>query len=322
MRILITGSAGRVGQTIAQILLARGETVIGYDRVVSSWEHPKFHQIVGNLTDERAVHDACAGVDAVLHLGAYMTWLPSERSKLFDSNVTGTLNVLSGATAHGVRKFVFASSGEVYPDRNPAYLPIDEKHPRLPTSPYGLSKKMAEDAVRFHERVHGLLSVILRFSHTQNATELLDENSFFSGSRFYLHAKIRQQKAFCNEAIVKLLESYSGGKNKLVISCNAEGRPHRMGISDTRDTVAGVIRALDVEAAAGQSFNLAPPAPTSFDEAVEILRTVKPLDVIRVNFPGPDLFYESDASKAAQVLGIKPTWTFKKMVEDAHNASS
>lgn len=320
MKILLTGSAGRVGRSITEKLLARGDSVVGYDMATSPLVHPAFQQIVGNLIDAPAVHDACAGVDAVLHIGAYMTWLAAERSQLFEANVTGTLNVLAAATAHDVHKFVFASSGEVYPDRNPVYLPIDEKHPRRPTSPYGLSKKMAEDAVRFHERVHGLPAVILRFSHTQDAAELLDEDSFFSGSRFYLHAKIRQQSGFGNEAVVKLLEPYADGANKLVISCNAEGRPHRMGISDTRDTVAGVIRALDVEAAAGQTFNLAPPSPTSFDEAVEILREIKPLEVVRVNFPDPDLYYESDASKARQILGLEPEWTFRKMVADARDA--
>lgn len=320
MKILLTGSAGRVGRSLTERLLTRGDSVVGYDRVSSPLAHPHFKQVAGNLTNAQAVHDACAGVDAVLHIGAYMTWLAAEKAQMFETNVTGTLNVLAAATAHQVKKFVFASSGEVYPDRNPAYLPIDEKHPRRPTSPYGLSKKMAEDAVSFHERVHGLPTVILRFSHTQDAAELLDEDSFFSGSRFYLHAKIRQQRGFGNTAVVKLLEPYADGENKLVISCNAEGRPHRMGISDTRDTVAGVIRALDVDAAAGQTFNLAPPSPTSFDGAVEILREIKSLEVIKVNFPEPDLYYESDASKALQIMGLESKWTFRKMVADARDA--
>lgn len=319
MKVLLTGSAGRVGRVIAETLLVRGDTVVGFDKISAPWKHPRFTQIEGDLADAQAVQAACAGADAVLHIGAYMTWLASEQAQLFEANVTGTLNVLAGAQSEGVKKFVFASSGEVYPDRNPAYLPIDEAHSRQPTSPYGLSKKMAEDAVRFHERVHGLRAVILRFSHTQDAAELLDENSFFSGSRFYLHAKIRQQRGFGNEALAKLLETHDDGENKLVISCNSDGRPHRMGISDTRDTAAGVIRALDVEAACGETFNLAPPAATSFDEAVEKLREVKPLDVIRINIPGPDLYYESDDSKARRVLGLEPQWTFAKMVADASN---
>ena len=79
--------------------------------------------------------------------------------------------------------------------------------------------------------------MILRFSHTQDASELLDPNSFFSGPRFYLHAKIRQQREFGNDRVAELLESYDDGDNKLVISCSKDGRAHRMGISDTRDTV-------------------------------------------------------------------------------------
>ena len=101
---------------------------------------------------------------------------------------------------------------------------------------------MAEEAVDFYHRCYGLGTVILRFSHTQDATELLDPNSFFSGPRFYLKAKIRQQRDFGNIAVVGALESLDTGKNKLVVSCSEDGRPYRMGICDTRDTVKGARR--------------------------------------------------------------------------------
>lgn len=317
MYILVTGSSGRIGRLVVKTLLERGERVIGFDAVSSSFSHENFTGIVSEFSDTAALSQACDCVDAILHLGAFMSWKKEDQQKIFEANVSGTLNILAAAVENGAKKFVFASSGEVYPDRNPQYLPIDEKHPTKPTSPYGLSKLMAEEAVRFYERVHGLPSVILRFSHTQDATELLDENSFFSGSRFYLHAKIRQQREFGNEAIVELLESYDTGENKLVISCNENGRPHRMGISDTRDTVAGVIKALDSAAATGETFNLAPPAATSFDDAIGCLQTATGLEAIHVNIPGPDLHYETDCRKARNLMGYEPAWKFNRMVEDA-----
>lgn len=319
MKILVTGSSGRVGRAVVEVLLKRDEQVVGFDSQPSLIRHENFTGIESDFSDTSALAQACGGVDAVLHIGAFMSWKKEDQQRIFDANVNGTLNVLGSAVENGAKKFVFVSSGEVYPDRNPQYLPIDEKHPTNPTSPYGLSKLMAEEAVRFYERVHNLPSVILRFSHTQDATELLDQNSFFSGSRFYLHAKIRQQREFGNDRLADLLETYDDGENKLVISCNENGRAHRMGISDTRDTVAGVIGAFDSDAASGEVFNLAPPSATSFDQAIDCLQSATGLESVRINIPGPDLYYESDCEKAKDLFGYKPEWTFSRMVEDAVN---
>lgn len=317
MNVLITGSAGRIGHEVATILLDRGERVIGFDVVRSRIEHPNFSGVEGSLSDPNAIAKAFHGVDTVLHIGALMTWKAEEQDLLFESNVNGTVNLLSATTAHAVERFLFASSGEVYPDRNPCYLPIDENHPQNPSSPYGLTKLLGEQAVRYYERSKGLKATILRFSHTQNASELLDANSFFSGSRFYLHAKIRQQRGFGNDALADLLESYDTGTNQLVVSRNSDGRPHRMGISDTRDTVSGILCALDSEAAIGETFNLAPPMATSFDEAIGLLQSKTGLGIVDINIPGPDLYYETDYRKAQDLLGYKPEWTFERMVEDA-----
>lgn len=317
MKILVTGSSGRIGRAVVEVLLKREYQVVGFDLQPSFISHAGFTSIASDFSDTSALAQACAGVDAVLHLGALMSWKKEDLQRIFDANVNGTLNVLAAAVENGAKKFVFASSGEVYPDRNPEYLPIDEKHPAKPTSPYGLSKLMSEEAVRFYERAYKLPSVILRFSHTQDAPELLDPNSFFSGPRFYLHAKIRQQREFGNDRAAELLESYDDGENKLVISCSENGRAHRMGISDTRDTVAGVIGALDSDAAAGEVFNLAPPSATSFDHAVDCLQSLTGLASVRINIPGPDLYYESDCEKAKDLLGYQPEWTFSRMVDDA-----
>lgn len=164
MRTLVTGAAGRVGTAKCEALLTLGHTVVGYDRRPARISHDAFTGITRSLEDATALREACIGVDAVLHISAFMSWAPGDRERLFNANVTGTLNALAAAVADRVGRFIFASTGEVYPDRSPAYLPINEEHPRRPTSPYGLSKPMAEQAVEFHHRCHGLETVILRFS--------------------------------------------------------------------------------------------------------------------------------------------------------------
>ena len=61
-----------------------------------------------------------------LHLGAFMSWAPADRDRMFAVNVEGTRRLLDAASAAGVRRFVFASSGEVYPENRPEFLPVTE----------------------------------------------------------------------------------------------------------------------------------------------------------------------------------------------------
>ncbi len=316
MRVLVTGAAGRVGAATCEALLARGHNVVGYDLRSVQIAYDRFAAITGSLEDAPALHQACTDVDVVLHLGAFMSWDPRDQARVFSSNVTGTLNTLAAAAGNEVDRFVFASTGEVYPDRNPAYLPIDEQHPRLPTSSYGLSKLMAEQAVDFYQRCHKLETVILRFSHTQDATELLDPHSFFSGPRFYLEAKIRQQRDLGHSAAVRMLESLDTGAEKLVVSCDESGRPYRMGICDTRDTVQGILQAMTSDVAVGEAINLGPPSAVSFEEAAAQLQQATGLDVVRVNLPGPAVYYDTNIEKARRLLRFEPEWTFAAMVED------
>ena len=249
MHILVTGGAGRVGRRLIPHLLARGDSVACLDLAQLPLEHPALTQVTGAFDDEAAVARAMAGAEAVVHIGAYMSWIAADVPKLYAANVTGTWTVLRAATAAKVRRFVFASSGEVYPETRPRVLPIAEDHPTEPTSAYGITKLIGEDMVAFFARSTGLETVVLRFSHTQDADELLDPESFFSGPRFYLRARIRQQQAFGNTAVVDALRPHDDGREQLLISRGQDGTVFRMPITDTRDIVAGLVAALDSPAA-------------------------------------------------------------------------
>jgi UDP-glucose 4-epimerase len=79
----------------------------------------------------------------------------------FENNVMGTLNLLEVMRQAGVKKIIFSSTCAVY--GNAEYLPIDEKHPTKPESPYGESKLMAEKIIQWFDRLHGFNYVILRY---------------------------------------------------------------------------------------------------------------------------------------------------------------
>jgi UDP-glucose 4-epimerase len=317
MHVLVTGAAGRVGRTLVPDLLARGHTVATLDLARLDLAHPGLTQVQGAFDDAGAVARAIAGAEAVLHIGAFMSWLAADVDRLYAANVTGTWTLLRAATAARVRRFVFASSGEVYPETKPKAQPIGEDHPTEPTSAYGLTKLLGEEMVTFHARSAGLETVILRFSHTQDADELLDPTSFFSGPRFYLRARIRQQEAFGNAAVVAALAPHDDGTEKLLVSRGRDGTVFRMPITDTRDIVAGLVAALENPAAAGHTLNLGTPDAIRFDEAVALLQRATGLAVVDVVLPVPAVDYVTSRTAAIDVLGVTPQWSFARMVEDA-----
>ena len=317
MRVLVTGSAGRVGRRVVDLLLARGDAVTGFDLRRLGREHRAYAEVMGDLGDGEAIAKAIAGADAVLHLGAFMSWLAADAGRVYEANASATFKLLQAAANANVTRFVLASTGEVYPEVRARYLPIDEDHPRAPVSVYGLSKLVAEDMVAFFHRTRGLPFVVLRLSHTQDADELLDPASFFSGPRFYLRAKIRQQREFGNAGALAVLEPLDDGTDKHLLQCGEDGIPYRMMIADARDIAAGVVLALDSQRAVNAKMNLGPDDATSFDSAVSLLQARTRLPSVRANLPGPPVRYETSNARAREILGFRPQYTFARMVEDA-----
>ncbi|MBL8589336.1 MAG: NAD(P)-dependent oxidoreductase [Methylobacteriaceae bacterium] len=319
MTILVTGSAGRIGGRLVETLLARGARVRGFDLRPSGRAHAAYEEVVGAFADVEAAATATAGVATIFHLGAFMSWLAADQAKLFAANVEGTRVLLEAAGRAGARRFIFASSGEVYPENVPAYLPIDESHPLQPRSAYGLTKLIGEEMTRWAAR-SGLATTILRFSHTQEATELLDPDSFFSGPRFFLQPRIRQQEAFGAHAAVAALRAVDDGTPALVLARNARGRPFRMHITDARDMVSGLLAAHDSAATIGETYNLGATEPVDFEAALARMAEITGLPVRTVDLPGDGVWYETSNRKLREATGWAPAWPFARMLEDAADA--
>ena len=321
MHVLVTGSAGRVGRRVVAHLLARGDTVTGFDLQPLALADAGYREVIGAFEDPGAVARALDGAGAVLHLGAFMSWLPADAARVYAANATGTFLLLQAAASAKAKRFVLASTGEVYPEVRPRYLPVDESHSREPLSVYGLTKLLAEEMTAFHQRAHGLPYTILRFAHTQDAGELLDPASFFSGPRFYLRSKIRQQRAFGNARALAVLEPLDDGNEKLLVQCGEDGTPYRMAIADARDIADGVVLALDAPGALNATIYVGPDDSTPLDEGVALLRARTGLPVVRARLPGPAVDYATSNARARELLGFRPQWTFAKMVDDAMRRS-
>ncbi len=157
--ILVTGSAGRVGQAVVNELLARGERVRGFDRVPTPGL-PDAH--IGNLTDAEALRRAAQGAHAVVHLAA----TPDDAdfmSDLLPNNIIGVYHVMEAARLAGAKRLVLASSGQVnWWQRERGGGAIRPEDPLTPRSWYAAAKVFAESIGQGYAELHGLSVIAAR----------------------------------------------------------------------------------------------------------------------------------------------------------------
>jgi UDP-glucose 4-epimerase len=166
VKLLVTGSAGHLGEALVRVLGAEGHEVVGLDILASPHT-----SVVGSIADRALVHRAIAGADAVIHAATlHKPHVGSHsRQDFVDTNVTGTLNLLEEAVAGGVSRFVFTSTTSTFgraltpPPGAPAAWITEDVAP-VPRNIYGATKTAAEDLCELAHRDHGLPVLILRTS--------------------------------------------------------------------------------------------------------------------------------------------------------------
>ena len=166
MTILVTGSAGHLGEAILRTLRPRGSPARGIDLKPSP-----FTDAVGSIVDPGFVREQMNGVTAVIHTATLHKPHVATHSKqdFVDTNVTGTLNLLEAAVAAGVKSFVFTSTTSAFgsqlrPEAGKAAVWVTEELPPVPKNIYGTTKLMAENLCELFFRQRGLPVVILRTS--------------------------------------------------------------------------------------------------------------------------------------------------------------
>ncbi|ARS36179.1 NAD-dependent 4,6-dehydratase LegB [Pontibacter actiniarum] len=150
-RVLVTGADGFIGSHLVERLLEEGCKVKAfvYYNSFNSWgwldtlSKEKLSQIeifAGDIRDPNGVRTAMKDIEVVFHLAALIAIPFSYHSpdSYIDTNVKGTLNIVQAAKDLGVERVLVTSTSEVYGTAQ--YIPIDEKHPRQPQSPYSASK--------------------------------------------------------------------------------------------------------------------------------------------------------------------------------------
>jgi len=175
-KILITGSDGFIGSHLVERFLKENANIRAfvYYNSFNSWgwlenlsneEKEKIEIFTGDIRDTNAVRTALKDIDIVCHLAA-LIGIPYSYvapQSYIDTNVKGTLNVIQAAKDYNIEKVIITSTSETY--GSAMYIPIDEKHPYQPQSPYSASKIAADQiALSFYYSYDLPVSIIRPFN--------------------------------------------------------------------------------------------------------------------------------------------------------------
>jgi UDP-glucose 4-epimerase len=325
MQVLVTGAQGRVGRRLVATLLARGYTVRGMDvRAPAAPLAPGYQFVQGDLLDNQKVVQVVKGVDAVLHIAGLILFDDRQSRRIIDVNLRATFEVLEAMAWSGQKfhRFVYASSGQVYPDSHAPYDPVDEYCPTEPDTYYGYAKLASEEMAWFYQRKFGIPAVSLRFSHVQDPSELIDSKSEYSSTRFFVHPRLEALRRTnpmtpLAEQAIHALEAVAIPGEQLFMACSPEGVPYEMTIIHTQDLVDGIILAMEKPAAIGRAYNLGPAGPFNFGEMIPYMSERLGIPYARVNLPFRPYRYDTSIAKIRAELGYQPRYDARAMIDEA-----
>jgi nucleoside-diphosphate-sugar epimerase len=296
---LITGIAGFIGSSLAHAVLAQGDKVRGVDNLATG-NRENLNDIIeridfreGDILDLRAIKEACAGVDFVLHQAA----IPSVPKSVLDplgsnaANVDGTVNVLVAARDAKVKRVVYAASSSAYGD-TPS-LPKHEEMIPNPISPYAVAKLASEYYMTSFYRCYGLEAVCLRYFNIFGPRQ--DPTSPYSG------------------VLAKFITQMLNGEQPTVFGDGEQSRDFTF-IDNT--VSANLLACLaPAQQAAGRVFNVATGRRATLKETFAILKRIIGFHG-ELNF-GPERAGDvkhslADISKAEKHLGYKPLVHFEE----------
>ena len=302
---LVTGGAGFIGSNLCEAILKLGYRVRCLDDLSTGKrenvelfaEDPRYEFVLGDIKNLDSCLRACEGVDFVLNQAAWGSVPRSIEMPLFycANNISGTLNMLEAARQSGVKKFVYASSSSVYGDE--PNLPKREGREGNLLSPYAVSKRCDEEWAKQYTLHYGLDTYGLRYFNVFGRRQ--DPNGAYAA------------------VIPRFLRQLLHGE---VPTINGDGRQSRDFTYIENVIEANLKACLAPHEAAGQAYNIAYGGREYLIDIYYGLTAALGLD-LEPNFgpdrPGDIKHSNADISKARELLGYDPDWSFARGIEAA-----
>lgn len=300
---LVTGGAGFIGSNLCEAILNMGYKVRCLDNLSTGKQehvdlfidHPNYTFIKGDIRDLETCLEATKGVDYVLNQAAWGSVPRSiEMPLLYEEiNIRGTLNMLEASRQNGVKKFVYASSSSVYGDE--PNLPKKEGREGNLLSPYALTKRVDEEYAKLYKKLYGLDTYGLRY--------------------FNVFGRRQNPEGMYAAVLPKFIKLLLNGEQPTI---NGDGKQSRDFTYIDNVIEANLKACLASSEAAGEAFNVAYGGREYLIDIYHYLTNALGVD-IEPNF-GPDRkgdikHSNADISKAKELLGYDPEYSFKDGIE-------
>lgn len=258
--VLVTGADGFIGSHLAEILVARGLKVraLAQYNSFNDWGwldsvacKSDIEVVCGDVRDPQLCRTICKGVDTIFHLAALIAIPYSYQApdSYVDTNIRGTLNICQAARDAGVARVIHTSTSEVYGTAQ--YVPIDEKHPLQPQSPYSASKIAADAMAMSFFNAFNLPVTIARPFNTY-------------GPRQSARA-----------VIPTIITQIAAGKKQIQLGDVSPTRDFNY----VKDTCRGFIALAEAEQAIGETVNIGSNFEISVGDTLNLIKNIMASDV-------------------------------------------
>lgn len=298
-KILVTGADGFIGSHLTEMLLDKGYevTALAFYNSFNDWgwleglDNNRLKVITGDVRDPHFCKYITKEIDIVCHLAALIA-IPYSYvapDSYVDTNIKGTLNICQAAMENGVKRVLITSTSEVYGTAQ--YVPIDEKHPKQPQSPYSATKIGADAIAMSFYNAFNLPVVIVRPFNTY-------------GPRQSARA-----------IIPTIISQIAAGKKEIKLGDLSPTRDFNY----VRDTCRGFIELFDCEDAIGEDVNIASNYEISMRDTLEMIAKIMSSDVKfiedkqRIRPVKSEVFrLWGDNTKINNLTGFKPEYSLEQ----------
>ena len=306
-KVLVTGADGFIGSHLTETLVKEGAKVKALSQYNSfnNWGWLEdvdckndIEVVCGDVRDANYIRQISKDVDIIFHLAALIA-IPYSYiapDSYIDTNIKGTLNVCQAAMDNKLEKVIVTSTSEVYGTAR--YVPIDEKHPKQPQSPYSATKIGADAIAKSFNNAFNLPVVIARPFNTY-------------GPRQSARA-----------VIPTIITQIAAGKKQIKLGDLTPTRDFNF----VKDTCSGFVALANCDKAIGEEINIGSNYEISIGDTLNLIKKIMNSDVefitdeqrIRPKNSEVNRLW-CDNTKIKELTGFEPKYTIERGLEETIN---